>query len=91
MIENNEQDKDNLFIVEFSWNLNDTYGESESDNNSDQKIQNEENIKGRGGRGGRNRASRGLRSGSRLGLESESRSKLWNNWTKCSTSTFISF
>ena len=38
MIENNEQDKDNLFIIEFSQNLNDTYGESKSDNNLDQKI-----------------------------------------------------
>src|SRR6266540_3982588 len=63
MIENDEQDKDNLFIIEFSQNLNDTYGKSKSDNNSDQKIQNEENIEGRGGRGSRNRVNRGQGQG----------------------------
>jgi len=64
-----EYDKQDLFVVDFSWNIHNIIDEQDDDNSNHdnfEEIQNEENVEGRGrGRGkGRSRARGRVRNSS---------------------------
>lgn len=50
-----EYDEQDLFIVDFSQNIYDNTDEPDDDSDNFEEIQNEENIRGRGGNRGRGR------------------------------------
>lgn len=75
-----EYDEQDLFIVDFSQNIYDNTDEPDDDSDNFEEIQNEKNIRDRGGNRGRGRGQgQGQGQGwSRAGNSSSERDKLHN-------------